>query len=399
LESFASQKQVSFYPFSEGAVLHKDGDRRLVLLNSSAAFIWCLLAEMSSKQELVDRLVGQFGIERETATTDLERALQTFAEQGLLMHEAGGEEPPSQTDGLPPGDGSLLPAEMKWEHSFSFCTLLQDFTLSSTDGELLKTFSGLYVHLNSSGHGRETIQLAVTAADSPGLWDVYLDNRRRVAGLNKQQVLPWLVAIVFDAACAALDDFLLLHSAVLVRSETTILMPAVAGSGKTTLAAAMVNEGWTFFSDELALVEPGSRKVHPFPLPMAVKPGSLEVLSRIYPDLKKCDVHLRNDKQLVRYLLPPSQGIAGLTETAREITSLVFPRYRSQGKTSLRRLAPFAALQSLAVTGSSRRPLAGADIECLMYLAGKLPCYGLEFDDIDEAVRLIDGLVNANREK
>jgi len=53
-------------------------------------------------------------------------------------------------------------------------------------------------------------------------------------------------------------DTLALHAGVLYRDGSALLLPAPSGSGKSTLVAALVQRGWTYGSDEGALMVPAT---------------------------------------------------------------------------------------------------------------------------------------------
>jgi len=65
----------------------------------------------------------------------------------------------------------------------------------------------------------------------------------------------------------------MLHAAVLVKDGCGLLLPAVAGSGKTTLTAWLLGHGYGLLSDELAAVGQGD-VIDGLTRPLNIKPGS-----------------------------------------------------------------------------------------------------------------------------
>ena len=61
------------------------------------------------------------------------------------------------------------------------------------------------------------------------------------------------------------------HAGVVGWRGRAIVMPGRSFSGKSTLTAALVRAGATYFSDEYAVLDRGGR-VHPFPKPLALRP-------------------------------------------------------------------------------------------------------------------------------
>ena len=64
--------------------------------------------------------------------------------------------------------------------------------------------------------------------------------------------------------CAA-ADYLFLHAAVVARGHEAIAISGPPGSGKTTLALKLVENGFGFLSDDFAPINRTTRLVHPFP--------------------------------------------------------------------------------------------------------------------------------------
>jgi hypothetical protein len=133
--------------------------------------------------------------------------------------------------------------------------------------------------------------------------------------------------------------------------------------------------------------------VAPFPLPMSIKPGSVEVLRPHYPELESARLWNRVDGQQVRYLLPPASALPGSPDMQALPSVLIFPRYTPQGGTRLEQIGKVAALQRLAVTGSSNRTLRAADIKAMIDLVERCPAYALVFDDAEEAVKVMSSRI------
>ena len=71
-----------------------------------------------------------------------------------------------------------------------------------------------------------------------------------------------------------LRRFVTLHAAAVARDGRLVVLAGESGAGKTTLTLALLDEGWTYFSDDLAPVAIDTALVHPFPKPLGVKDAS-----------------------------------------------------------------------------------------------------------------------------
>lgn len=77
-------------------------------------------------------------------------------------------------------------------------------------------------------------------------------------------------------------QFLIIHAAALEKDGKAIIISATPGSGKSTLCAYLVSRGWRLLSDELALIDPVSLKVHGLARPMNMKNSSIELMKRYF---------------------------------------------------------------------------------------------------------------------
>ena len=182
------------------------------------------------------------------------------------------------------------------------------------------------------------------------------------------------------------------HAGVVAFGSDCVLFPASAGSGKTTLTAALVKAGATYFSDEVALLDERTLAVTPVPLSLTVKDGSLEPLRALYPELDALTPHVREDFVRVRYLPPPAYSLP-TPDTSARARWIVFPQYSADAETSLHPLDRPAALRRLLEEsylrpGSLNRPR----VEAMVQWMRSVDCYDLPFSSLDRATRLIRGL-------
>src|SRR5436309_11058754 len=65
-------------------------------------------------------------------------------------------------------------------------------------------------------------------------------------------------------------DWIFVHAGTVAVDGRAIVLPGRSFSGKTSLVAALVQTGATYFSDEYAVVDPEGR-VHPYPRPLSIR--------------------------------------------------------------------------------------------------------------------------------
>jgi hypothetical protein len=91
---------------------------------------------------------------------------------------------------------------------------------------------------------------------------------------DEATALSVLDAAMRSAIAQNSPDQVFVHAGVVARDGHALLLPGTSWSGKTTLVAALVRSGATYFSDEFAVLD-SSGRVHPYPKPLSLRePGA-----------------------------------------------------------------------------------------------------------------------------
>jgi len=80
---------------------------------------------------------------------------------------------------------------------------------------------------------------------------------------------------------AARSDLLWIHGGVAARARRAMLLCGTSGAGKSTLVAALLARGWTYFSDEFAVVDPRTATVFPFPIALYKRVSNGQSLAKV----------------------------------------------------------------------------------------------------------------------
>ena len=113
----------------------------------------------------------------------------------------------------------------------------------------------------------------------------YLDGHSPFKPLPKDQAfamfewgLNWCVANYAH-------QYLNIHAAVVERDGMALILPGEPGSGKSTLCAALISQGWRLLSDEMTLVNVGNGRITPIPRPVALKNQSIDIIQSLSPGI------------------------------------------------------------------------------------------------------------------
>lgn len=389
------KKELSFTPYSDGAILFHQHTRQIWPLNHSAAATWCFLEDTDNFTKLLEILSNHFHISQEKLQFDIERLLIEFADQGLT-----GNRPFAGTTSIHPATakinfyGHKISPPRSWNTSQCFETPEHLLEINTVDCPAIKPYTSALKHLKTSKNNhRPNTTIWIIPAESGGNgWDVFYNQRCCNQDVSAEHIPPLLAFLTFNCTSNALHSHLLFHAAVLAKDTKAYLFPAHVGFGKSTLSMFLCKNDFLFLSDELALVHPKTLTVRPMPLPLCIKSGSLEVLTPQYPQLNKLPSFFRGDGKEVRYMAPPQNAIADL-HNDYPIAALIFPHFTHNTAAKMNLISKSEAIRNLAHTGSSDRPLNNKDINALIRLVDKNPCYSLKYADLGEALQLLKSFI------
>jgi hypothetical protein len=188
--------------------------------------------------------------------------------------------------------------------------------------------------------------------------------------------------------------FLLLHAGTIEKNSHVIVMPAAPGSGKSTLTAALVYNGWRLFSDELGLISLQDGLVYPCTRPINLKNESIDIIKNYVENSIFSTVAKDTHKGTVSLLKPPKASVDRLAEPAK-LHSFVFPKYVANSKAKLSPIDKLAAFQIIIDQSFNYHILGVEAFELISTLLNKTQCYQFEYSDFDEANQVFSDLVGS----
>lgn len=178
---------------------------------------------------------------------------------------------------------------------------------------------------------------------------------------------------------------LILHAAVVEKDGRAVILPAPPGSGKSTLCASLVANGWRLLSDELALIRPEDGLVQPLPRPISLKNASIDVMRRYRPDAVMSPPVSDTIKGTVAHLKAPADSVARAGELAR-VAFIVFPKYVAGAPVTLEEIPRAQAFMRVAENGFNYSLTGAAGFAALAGVVDQARCYQFSYSVIDEAI-------------
>jgi hypothetical protein len=195
--------------------------------------------------------------------------------------------------------------------------------------------------------------------------------------------LLWDVNTEAIARCRRLA----LHAAAASWHGHGIVMPAPPDSGKTTLVAGLVTAGCDYLTDEAAIIDPATGRLHPYPRSLWIEPASLAVI----PGL---DGRLRTGREFVGswYHTSPDDLRPGSIGEPCAVRLVAFPIYVEGAATELTPMTRSEALAHLIANSFNFERFGGRGLGILRDVVAGADCYRLSMGDLDAAVAAILGV-------
>lgn len=179
---------------------------------------------------------------------------------------------------------------------------------------------------------------------------------------------------------------LTIHSAVLENHGHVVLLPAPPGSGKSTLCAALMLNGWRLLSDEMALLDVDTGRVLPFPRPVSLKNRSIDVIRQLDPTVVIGPVAHDTMKGTVAHLKVSPLSLEQARVSAPPAW-IVFPKYEEGASLVVTERPKAQALVELASNSFNHHVHGRTGFEALSRVTDRSACHDLRYGDLNQALR------------
>ncbi|XPF93448.1 hypothetical protein ACM9HF_15675 [Colwellia sp. RE-S-Sl-9] len=148
-----------------------------------------------------------------------------------------------------------------------------------------------------------------------------------------QEVLPLIIDRMQILTFQQSDYCFCFHGAAIQTYEGVLLLPGVSGAGKSTLSAVLASKSNKIYSDELIVLDKHFN-VNALKLPIAIKSGSWDVLSKYYPQLSEQPEFLRLDGRRLKYVWPNSFA-TNIKQNLKQKYLIFNPKFNSKSQASV----------------------------------------------------------------
>jgi HprK-related kinase A len=265
--------------------------------------------------------------------------------------------------------------------------------LSSVLPRVEHDFHELYRSYQVQAAGSDEFHIQVVARRSPRSLRRYLhvlgNGEELFVVRGENEVLPHVEWAVNTLVATRLSQYLQVHASVVARDGVAVVFPGQPGQGKSTLAAGLLARGWSYLSDEFALIDPETQLLDAYPKALCIKAGSFEVLCGLGLPIDACRVYYKGEKGRVS-LLDPLKIRPGIVAGPCRLGMVVFPEYRTSSEPVIERMSRAQAVFELTRMAFNFSKFRTQGFNLLADLVGRSRCCRLSSGDLAAACDLVE---------
>lgn len=367
------------------ALFHLD-DRRLHLLNPTAAAIWDELDDATTLGALTGAVAERFGVAPDRIRVDVARTVEQFGADRLAT--TGPAPTPTRIAAGRAGGRSMASPDAP--ASGSWAALGARVALWCDDPEVAAIAASAFAPL-AVGEPPDT---AITVTAAGPRWRVAVGDRPGVTVGSRLAVVLRIIGELNAVAVDSVPDHLVLHAGAVADDRGAVLLPAASNAGKSTLTTALVADGLAYLTDEAAAIGDDGR-VRPFPKAVSLDPGSFPLFPDLRPPTATSELaRVVNDRE---WQVDPARiGSVGGPATVRLV---VCPQWRAGTPTRVHRVPAREALPLLLGQAFDFGAQPEVVFPRLARLAEEVPVYRLGYGDLVGAVAAVRDLLGGPRRR
>ena len=205
-------------------------------------------------------------------------------------------------------------------------------------------------------------------------------------GSNPVAALAFLEWFVINAVVQRNLTHIMLHAAALAFGNTGVIFPASSGSGKTTIALALIAQGFQYLSDEVAMIDAEDLTLRPLPRGLSIRENAFHLLQSLNRPPPSVGFYPQASSPHFRYFNPTAFTHQAAEQPVPVKHVIFLDKPALSTKTHLKKIPKAQAVSQLLSCSFANRPLAEDNIAHCIKLSQKTECYVLTGDNLQDRV-------------
>ncbi len=223
-------------------------------------------------------------------------------------------------------------------------------------------------------------------------YEIWADGAMRFMVWQGNDVLPHVEWAINWQLMLYLPRFFEIHASVVEIDGEGVMFPAAPQSGKSTLALGLLSRGARYLSDEFALIDPETLRLHPYPKALCLKEGSFGVLDDLGLHRERRRVYVKGKKGRVAFVSPTRFGPERVGSPC-PVRHILFCRYREGARPAVSSISRAEAVLRLNEQSFNFLKFRRRGVTLMSDLVRSATCYELTAGDIEPTCDLVESLV------
>lgn len=367
-------------------------------LSPEAAIVWQCCDGVASVATIAHRLADELAVDREQMLRDVVTVVLQLTHAGALIDAREPADvrtplgpgprrwhpvaPPSGVPTLAPESfGHRAPAHV----SSTFDALGYRFRLQADDARLGQAIAAALAPLQvAAAHDRD--YWIVGVGPDSDVVQLYRDGEHLHTFTADEDPVGMVVWYLNHHAVEH-TSWLAVHAAAVELGGEVVVMPAASGAGKTTVAAALVADGFGYLAEEVVALDPATGAILPYAQSFCLAPGNQSLFEALQPDVGAFS-HAQTGHT---WFMHPDRVRPECRSAGGAVTSVVVPAYRPGATVLFDPLTPAETLLNLLSGTMNLDRIGHEGFLRLVELASSVPGYRLEYGDLADASETIRG--------
>lgn len=220
-------------------------------------------------------------------------------------------------------------------------------------------------------------------------YHIQTNGREQCILKNSRSVLPFVEWTMNALVAKFLPGYLQIHAASMSYRGRGVILAGSPGQGKSTLAAGLLARGWSYLSDEFALIDPDHRTLEAYPKALCIKAGSFEPVRQLGLPLDLDRVLHKGSKGPVS-LIDPLKVRANAVGNPCPVRMIIFPQYEAGAEPDIQPMSRAQAVFELVQASFNFTKFRNRGLQLLAEIARNAHCVRVRSGDLSQTARMIE---------